>query len=142
MTRSKGRYFALASVTIAGSTLITLLALLGADLYLHAKYRDAAYNVWGYRGPVVAAKEPGEHRIVMLGGSTTLGYGVGVDETIPYYLERELQQRVPGTPVRVVNLGWNSEGAYSYQFTLEDYAYLDYDTVVLYSGYNDFAPNL
>jgi len=37
----------------------------------------------------------------------------------------------------VLNLGFNNEGAYSFKFTLKDYAYLEPDVVVLYSGYND-----
>jgi len=40
-------------------------------------------------------------------------------------------------PVNVLNLGFNNEGAYSFKFTLKDYAYLEPDLVVLYSGYND-----
>lgn len=34
-------------------------------------------------------------------------------------------------------MGFNNEGAYSFKYTLKDYEYLDYDEVVLYSGYND-----
>src|SRR5262249_254100 len=46
-------------------------------------------------------------------------------------------------PFTVVNLGYNNEGAYSMRFTLEDYAYLDYDLACLYEGYNDLnTPNL
>jgi hypothetical protein len=37
----------------------------------------------------------------------------------------------------VVNLAYNNEGAYSFKFTLQDYAYLDYDVVSFHSGYND-----
>lgn len=41
-----------------------------------------------------------------------------------------------------MNLGYNSEGAFSFTQTLTDYDYLDVDLVVFYSGYNDLgAPN-
>ena len=42
-------------------------------------------------------------------------------------------------PINVLNLGFNNEGAYSFKYTLKDYDYLDYDEVVLYSGYNDLS---
>jgi hypothetical protein len=38
-----------------------------------------------------------------------------------------------------VNLGYNNEGAYSFRFTLEDFAYLKPDVVILYEGYNDIV---
>ena len=44
-----------------------------------------------------------------------------------------------GDPVKIINLGFNNEGAYSFTNTLADYEYLDFDEVVLYSGYNDLS---
>ena len=72
----------------------------------------------------------------MLGGSTVFGYGVAWNESIPAQLEPRLQARL-GRPVTVVNLGFNNEGAYAFVPNLEDFAYLDYDVIVLYEGYND-----
>jgi len=66
---------------------------------------------------------------------------VSSDQTIPTYLEPLLQAARQQTPVSVVNLGWNSEGAYSFAFTLTDYDYLEYDAAILYSGYNDWMLN-
>ena len=78
----------------------------------------------------------------MLGGSTAFGYGVGVDETIPAYLERDLAGALSSSPqARVINLAWNGQGARSFRFALEAYEYLDYDAAVLYSGYNDLFHN-
>jgi hypothetical protein len=77
----------------------------------------------------------------MLGGSVAFGYGVDADETITARLQPLLQKARPAIPVSVVNLGWNSEGAYSFVFTLKDYDYLDYDAAILYSGYNDWLYN-
>lgn len=124
------------------STAATLALVAGLDLYLHRRYANTGgYNIWGYRGPVAASKRPGERRMVMLGGSVAFGYGVSSDQTIPAKLEPLLQAARPQTPVSVVNLGWNSEGAYSFAFTLKDYAYLKYDAAILYSGYNDWMLN-
>jgi hypothetical protein len=136
LPRGRRAWFALAAITF--SVVSTLAFVFGIDLYLHHKFlRTGGYNVWGYRGPAVDKKQPGETRLVMLGGSVTFGYGVPFDQTIPVYLQARLNDPPPPHPVSVVNLGWNSEGAYSFQFTLRDYDYLDYDAAILYSGYND-----
>jgi hypothetical protein len=49
--------------------------------------------------------------------------------------------------IKVINLGYNNEGAFSFAYTLADYKYLQYDLAVLYEGYNDMmgdpnGPNL
>ncbi len=135
LTRRKKIVFALITVTISMAGMLVLL--LAADLILHQRAeRSAGLNRYGYRGPVVGAKQPGELRVVMLGGSTVFGYGVAWNESIPVYLEARLKERL-GRPVRVVNLGFNNEGAYAFVPNLEDFDYLDYDVVVLYEGYND-----
>lgn len=137
LSRRKKIVFALAAVTLSFAGM--LLALLAADLLLHRRAeRSAGLNRYGYRGPVTPAKEDGELRVVMLGGSTVFGYGVSWNESIPFVLEAKLRERL-GRPVRVVNLGFNNEGAYAFVPNLEDFAYLDYDVVVLYEGYNDLA---
>lgn len=135
LTRSKKILFALITIAIAvGGTLLLLLA---ADLAVHYRAeRSAGLNRYGYRGPVVGRKADGELRVVMLGGSTVFGYGVGWNESIPAYLETQLKQRL-NRPVSVVNLGYNNEGAYAFVPNLEDFQYLDYDVIVLYEGYND-----
>src|SRR2546422_980428 len=99
--------FAVAAILL--SSVATLVFVSAVDLFLHARYaRTGGYNIWGYRGAAVGAKKPGERRIVMLGGSVAFGYGVASDETIPANLEPLLQSARPQTPVRVVNLGWQS----------------------------------
>jgi lysophospholipase L1-like esterase len=113
--------------------------LLALDLYLH--YRHGV-NLWGYRGPVLGPKAPGERRVAVVGGSTAWGYGVTRADAFPAILERrldEVRHRQGAGPVRVANLAYNNEGAYSFRFTLEDYAYLHYDVALLYTGYNDLG---
>jgi hypothetical protein len=135
---TRGRILAFGLTTV----LLTLVAsgtlLLGADLYLHHRAeRSAGLNRWGYRGPVVPKKVPGELRVVMLGGSTVFGYGGPSHESAPALLEQMLIAKYPGRLIRVVNLGFNNEGAFAFLPTLQDYRYLDYDIVCLYEGYND-----
>jgi hypothetical protein len=143
MTTRKRLVFAAAAMLMA--VVVGFLFLLAADLYFHHRVeRAAGVNIWGYRGPRVAKKAPGEHRLVVIGGSTAFGYGVASDQAFPAYLERDLRPlAINGAPVSVVNLGFNSQGAYAFRFAEQDYLSLDYDTVILYEGYNDLglAPN-
>lgn len=116
-------------------------AVLAADLWAHHRAaRTAGVNVRGYRGPLVGRHQPGEWRIAMLGGSTVFGYGVLESESLPAQLEQVLAER--GVGATVVNLGFNSEGAYAFETTIRDYAALRPDLVVLYEGYNDLLPEL
>lgn len=136
MRRRKLIVFACAAVGL--SLVLTLLGVLAVDLYLHRRAeRSAGLNRWGYRGPVVGRKQPGEVRVAMLGGSTLFGYGGPWHEAVPALLERFLNERTSAAPMRVVNLGFNNEGAFAFLPTLQDFRYLDYDIVCLYEGYND-----
>ena len=139
-SRSRRRYALLAALTVAITVAGMMLVLLGVDVYLHRKYEQTALvNVWGYRGPTVGRKQPGEIRVVVLGGSTAFGYGPYWNGAFPYLLEKRLNATGRGR-FSVVNLGFNNEGAYSLRYTLEDYEYLDYDIAILYEGYNDLGP--
>ena len=141
MTIGRRRRIAFALAAMAGSTLAVFTTLLIVDIYLHGKYQTSAgFNVWGYRGPTVGRKGKTEYRIVMVGGSSAYGYGVKWDQAIPARLEQYLTKAAPaGRTFKVVNLGYNNEGAYSFAVTLKDYDYLDYDLVCLYEGYNDLG---
>jgi len=148
VTISRRRKLMFALAAIAGSTFAILVALLAIDVYLHSKYQTSAgFNIWGYRGPAAGRKQKTEYRVVIVGGSSAYGYGVTWDQAIPARLEHHLTDAAPaGRTYKVINLGYNNEGAYSFAVTLKDYAYLDYDLVCLYEGYNDLigdrAPNV
>lgn len=138
MTLTRRKFLLFAAMAVGLSAMVSLIGALAADLLLHQRAeRSAGLNRWGYRGPVAGRKQPGELRVVMLGGSTAFGYGVTWDEAIPARLERTLNEPGARPPARVINLGFNNEGAYSFLPTLQDYDSLDYDLVVLYEGYND-----
>ena len=49
--------------------------------------------------------DPAALNIWVLGGSTTFGYGLADDETIPSFLHAALAAAVPNRPVRVYNFG-------------------------------------
>lgn len=141
LTGRKYAVFALIAVSL--SLAVTAGCLAAAELSLHWRY---GMNLWGYRGPSLGPKRPGEARIAVLGGSTAWGYGVAWDEAFPHYLAQELtvRRRQRGRePVSVANLAFNNEGAHSFRYTLRDYDYLNYDVALFYTGYNDLGgPNL
>lgn len=143
---SRRKFVLFAAIAAAGSMAVLLVSLVGADLYLHQRAeRSAGLNRWGYRGPVVGRKQPHEIRVAAFGGSTVFGYGVRWDEALPALLEQELNRSPRGVSWRVVNLGYNNEGAFAARINLDDFAFVDFDLVVLYEGYNDLmgdgAPN-
>jgi lysophospholipase L1-like esterase len=133
------RRIALKTATTVVSTGLMISILFAADLYLHHKH---GVNLWGYRGPAADQKYSGEKRVAVLGGSTAWGFGLKAGQSFPAQLQQRLAEHplIDGvTAIKILNLAANSEGAYSFKYTLNDYDYLDYDVVLLYSGYNDLS---
>jgi lysophospholipase L1-like esterase len=63
-------------------------------------------NARGFRGPELAAeKAPGTLRVLMLGDSSTFGWGVESFETLPERLGKALAAALAPVHVEVVNLG-------------------------------------
>jgi lysophospholipase L1-like esterase len=64
--------------------------LMGVDVKINSQgLRDYEYNL---------AKRPGEYRIMLVGDSTTLGWGVPINETTAKILEKELNaEPIPGS---------------------------------------------
>ena len=135
MTRRKLLHAAMAALLASG---LALVLLVSADVYVHWRTQDlAGVNIRGYRGSVMPSKRPGEIRVAVLGGSTAFGWGLPSHESVPAFLEKLLN--ATSTRFSVVNLGAPGQGAYGFLFDLEDFAYLDYDIVGLYEGYNDLG---
>ncbi len=118
-----------------GSLVVMLGTMIAADLYVHTRH---SVNLRGYRGPILGAKAAGETRIAVVGESTAFGYGVDYEQAIPTYLQSMLRTRLDA-PLSVANLAYNNETAACYASTLQQYAYLQPDVVVIYSGYNDIG---
>ncbi len=128
---------------MTGAACVMLIVLLAADLYAHARTEtQGGVNVWGYRGVPVGKKPSHGFRVVLLGGSTAFGWGLPAGESIAAFLERRLRDEpsLNGRAISVVNLGAPAQGAYGFLFDLRDFAYLDYDVVILYEGLNDLGP--
>ena len=101
----------------------------------------ATTNGMGYRGPEVAVpKPPGHFRIILLGGSTTHGYGVNDDQTIDAYMRGILITRYPGRGFDVVNLAFDGYNSYQLVERLRtDGVRLQPDVVIVNTGVNDVA---
>jgi len=136
------KFIAFAAAAALLSLVVVCSGIFGAECYLHHRYENvAAPNMRGYRGPVAHHKRADEIRVAVLGGSTVFGYGIGWKDAFPAQLERDLAAQWPSKRgrVNVINLGCNGEGSYALKYALDDYAYLDYDAVIIYAGYNDLG---
>ncbi len=95
-------------------------------------------NADGFRGEAVPPKKAGELRIVCLGDSSTMGYGVGDSWTYPFLLESELRGKYPNTTINVINaavMGYSSrQGVYSLKSKFLNYKP---DVVIWAFGFND-----
>lgn len=108
----------------------------------------ASTNSLGYRGPEVrSTPRAGTIRVILLGGSTTHGFGVGDYQTIDAYMREILAKRHPGVRFEVVNLAFDGYDSYELleRFRLQGVS-LKPNIVVFNEGINDvrnaWFPNL
>lgn len=99
----------------------------------------ATSNGLGYRGPEVpVAKPAGTLRIILAGGSTTHGWGVGDDQTVDACMRRELAARYPGRRFDVINLGFDGYDSFQdYERIRIDGLQYSPDVIILNNGVND-----
>lgn len=100
---------------------------------------SATSNRMGYRGPLVKLpKPPGTFRVVLVGGSTSHGWGVNDSETIDRFLEAELSHRYPGIKVEVVNLAFDAYDSWqAFERLRSDGIRMEPDLVIVNTGIND-----
>ena len=108
-------------------------------VFRYANGTSATSNGMGFRGPEVnPTKPPGVTRVVLLGGSTTHGWGVRDDETIDASMRRLLAQRFPGQPFEVVNLAFDAYDSNQLVERLRsDGIPLSPDLLIVNAGIND-----
>ncbi|MBF0361087.1 MAG: SGNH/GDSL hydrolase family protein [Oligoflexia bacterium] len=110
-----------------------IFSIVGVDLYLHHHLgKQSGWNYRGYRGKVLGSKEKDEIRIACFGSSSTLGYGLIVELTWPYYLERLLLNN--NVRVSVANLAANTQGIIGVLHDAQNYLSLDYDVALIHLG--------
>jgi lysophospholipase L1-like esterase len=118
------------------------------SVYRYPNGTAARANALGYRGPVVEIpKPPGVFRIVLLGGSTTHGWGVDDGGTIDAAMRRILAAERPDLRTEVVNLGFDGYDSYRlFERLHHDGLRLAPDLVIVHEGINDVRnariPNL
>lgn len=105
----------------------------------YANGATATANAMGFRGPAVSREKPeGTVRIVLLGGSTTHGWGVEDSATIDAHLRNVLGSRYPDTQFEVLNLaldGFDSNAMLE-RLRAEGVTYHP-DIVIVNEGIND-----
>jgi lysophospholipase L1-like esterase len=99
----------------------------------------ANWNSMAYRGPEVdLVKQDGIYRIVLLGGSTTHGYGVDDHMTIDAHMRSILAERHPGREFEVVSLSMAGYDSYQlFERMRTDGVRFAPDLVIINSGIND-----
>jgi lysophospholipase L1-like esterase len=96
-------------------------------------------NSKGFRGRDFSEqKAPHTIRVVTLGASSTLGYFARDDETYPVYLEKLLNESLPGDSIEVINLGIpHLTVANIHALLMNEALPLDPDVITFYEGNND-----
>jgi hypothetical protein len=125
-----------AALAIEVAVLGVLLGV-AVDLYAHKRVELlGGVNIWGYRGPVMRQRAPGEIRIAIVGGDLAFGWGVAAGETLAPNVRRlvALETDRPGRPLRpvvAVNLGAMGLPPRQYAAWIERFAYLQPDVICL-----------
>lgn len=106
-------------------------------------YRVTA-NALGFPGPEYPpAKAPGAFRILVTGDAFSSAEGVNTDQAWPRLLEDELRQRLPNTPVEVMNFAVTGYGPNQYAEIIQDYApTYQPDLIVVEMFVNDYLDAL
>ena len=100
-------------------------------------------NALGMREKELAAKAPGEFRILVLGDSVTFGIGVRYEDALPQQLELVLNERRAARRYRFLNLGVPSYNTEQQLIQLRTLGLeLDPDAVILVFSPNDIEPKM
>jgi hypothetical protein len=108
----------------------------------------ATANGMGFRGPEVPVQPaPGTTRIILLGGSTTHGWGLPDGNAIDDHMRRLLAQKYPGRTFDVINLALDGyDNLQNLERLRSDGFRLSPNIVILNDGINDvrnaWLPNL
>jgi lysophospholipase L1-like esterase len=119
----------------------------------YADTRGIRHNAQGFRrsSEVARRKPPATYRIFLLGGSTAYGLGglwphleprypvIPDSETIDAFLERELNARLPGVHVEVINAAISSTWTH-HELIYVNQTILNYqpDMILFLDGFNDY----
>ncbi len=103
-------------------------------------FHKVRINNLGLRGPDLAAKAPGETRVLALGDSMIYGQGVADDQTLPNQLELALRAHDPTRNWRVINGGLRGYStAHELGLLQELFSRIEPDVVILFWYHNDLS---
>jgi lysophospholipase L1-like esterase len=105
----------------------------------YGRGKAATINSMGFRGPTVERRKPaGTLRIILLGGSTTHGWGVNDDETIDAAMRTWLAVAFPERRWEVVNLAFDGYDSWQlFERLRSDGLPLQPDAIIINGGIND-----
>lgn len=119
------------------------LLIVALDVRLHHTFEKlGGLNLKGYRGHVAHAKQPGELRIAVVGGSFAYGWGVAASETFSGYLGRLVTESfrtrtTPPTHATDVNLAGQGIAPDDYLARIRHFAYLKPDVICIVPDRSD-----
>jgi lysophospholipase L1-like esterase len=101
-------------------------------------------NNLGFRGEDIALDKPDDvYRIVAIGGSTTFAVYLPWTTSYPYYLQKELRERLGTDKIEVINGGLTgSTSGESFHRLATQVLPVDPDMVIIYHAYNDLLPRV
>jgi uncharacterized protein YjbI with pentapeptide repeats len=106
------------------------------------KQESVNYNSHGFRGPEISKEKPDNaYRIITVGGSTTNGLSLVVDnETWPGHLQKKFDERDFGFDIEVINTGMGGHTSITESKLIKDNL-IDFspDLIVVFDGLNDAA---
>ncbi|MBO4711587.1 SGNH/GDSL hydrolase family protein [bacterium] len=117
-----------------------VIAVPGTKIYRYKKVRTESFNFnsFGFRGEEPEKKAENEYRIGVFGDSRVLGIYLAEENTMPYILQKRLQEEFPDKKITVYNLGVEGNDLQrAIDFAEFDGEKLELDMAVFYSGVND-----
>jgi hypothetical protein len=105
---------------------------------------DVALNSHGHRGPELLPKSPDQKRVLVLGSSVTMGWGISLEETFTSIAEARFNKELPQGPktrVEIANAGIGNYNTLAQSRLFEhEYPELKPDAVVLHYFISDAEP--
>lgn len=110
----------------------------------HLMGADIALNSLGHRGPEPLPKSPDRKRVLVLGSSVTMGWGISLDQTFTSIVEQRFNKELPlggGTKVELLNAGIGNYNTFAQsRLFAHQYPALKPDLVVLHYFISDPEP--
>lgn len=106
--------------------------------YKPAVSETVNFNSLGFRGKEVEPRKEGEIRIAFFGASRIWGNYLPDDKTIPFLVEKMLQEKLPDRPITVFNIGIEGTDLQRGIATAKMFhGLIGFDIAVFYFGFTD-----